>query len=191
MTCERCSENEFVTSAIGLEVSTFRTTIETKTNKNPSICRIVSNQRVIVPSARTTDNVASTGADGPGQDVSGLARSHSGKNLAGPDLGPQGGPVESGPVALVARLFGANRAPPPPPPSMEDVGSTFFTVKGRSKEAHAAAAAAKRPHGVDGGGGGGNTRTAGPWRPGLPVVSPGLGAAGDEGGDGGIDDRGG
>ncbi|CAN0172311.1 unnamed protein product [Ectocarpus sp. 6 AP-2014] len=133
---------------------------------------------------------AATGGDSAGQAVSGLVRGLSGKNLSGADLGPQGRPVESGPVTFVARLFGAGRAPPPPPPSMEDVGSTFFSVKGRSSEAHAAAAAAKRPHRVDGGRGASNTRTAGPWRPGLPAVSPGLGAAGDEGGDG-VDDRGG
>lgn len=156
----------------------------------PSIGRIVSHERQIVPSARATDNVAATGGDSAGQGVSGLVRSLRGKNLAGADLGPQGGPVESGPVTFVARLFGAGRAPPPPPPSMEDVGSTFFSVKGRCREAHAAAAAAKRPHGVDSGRGASNTRTAGPWRPGLPAVSPGLGAAGDEGGDG-VDDRGG
>ncbi|CAM9131909.1 unnamed protein product [Ectocarpus fasciculatus] len=136
-------------------------------------------------------STAAAGADGPGQAVSGQVRSLSGKNLAGADLGPQGGPVESGPVAFVARLFGASRAPPPPPPSMEDVGSTFFTVKGRSKEAHAAAGAAKRPHRTDGGGGASNTRTAGNWKPGLPAVSPGLGVAGDEGGDGSVDGRGG
>ncbi|CAN0054674.1 unnamed protein product [Ectocarpus sp. 12 AP-2014] len=133
---------------------------------------------------------AATGGDNAGQALSGLVRSLSGKNLARADLGPQVGPVESGPVAFVARLFGAGRAPPPLPPSMEDVGSTFFSVKGRSREAHAAAAAA-RPHRVDGGRGASNTRTAGPWRPGMPAVSPGLGAAGDEGGDGSVDDRGG
>ncbi|CAM9216135.1 unnamed protein product [Ectocarpus sp. 13 AM-2016] len=134
---------------------------------------------------------AATGGDSAGQALSGLVRSLSGKNLARADPGPQVGPVESGPVAFVARLFGAGRAPPPPPPSMEDVGSTFFSVKGRSRGVHAAAAAAMRPHRVDGGRGASNTRTAGPWRPGMPAVSPGLGAAGDEGGHGGVDDRGG
>ncbi|CAB1117856.1 unnamed protein product [Ectocarpus sp. CCAP 1310/34] len=133
----------------------------------------------------STSTVSKYCGDSAGQAVSGLVRSLSGKNLAGADLGPQGGPVESGPVTFVARLFGAGRAPPPPPPSMEDVGSTFFSVKGRSREAHAAATAAKKPHGVDSERGASSTRTAGPWRPGIPAVSPGLGAAGDEGGDGG------
>ncbi|CAN0135968.1 unnamed protein product [Ectocarpus sp. 12 AP-2014] len=121
---------------------------------------------------------AATGGDSAGQAVSGLIRSLSGKNLAGADRGPPVGPVESGPLAFVARLFGAGRAPPPPPPSMEDVGSTFFSVKGRSREAHTAAAAAKRPSRVDDGRGASNTRTASPWRPGMPAVSPGLGGGG-------------
>ncbi|CAM9835735.1 unnamed protein product, partial [Scytosiphon promiscuus] len=98
----------------------------------------------------------------------------------------------SGEVGFMARLFGVSRGPPTP--SVEDVASTFFEVKGRSREAHAAAGSAGGRTGESAGraGGGTSSKTAGPWRPGVPAVSPGLGrAAEDEGRGGGGEDRGG
>eukprot|EP00752_Nemacystus_decipiens_P011662 g10350.t1 len=56
---------------------------------------------------------------------------------------------------FVGRVLGIR--PAPPPPSVEDIGSTFFAVKGRSREAHAAVSSNSRAGagGVDGRGGGG------------------------------------
>lgn len=112
-----------------------------------------------------------------------------------------------GQLGLTSWLFGG-RAAAPPPPSVEDVASTFFTVKGRSPAAG--------PGGEDGRGSGdggsvndlrpthengrsvappessrlsgtaggrGHTRkVAGPWRPGAAAVSPGLGPEEERGG---------
>ena len=61
---------------------------------------------------------------------------------------------------LVGWLLGARPAAPPAP-SVEDAGSTFFTVKGRSREAHAAVSRDFRAgggRGRGGGGGGGGLR---------------------------------
>ncbi len=85
-------------------------------------------------------------------------------------------------VGLMGRLFGSSRAPPPP--SVEDVASTFFTVKGRTAEAHARAArhyqGAKETRGSEVAGG--TSKVAGPWKPGAGAVSPGLGRAEEGGG---------
>lgn len=105
--------------------------------------------------------------------------------------------------SFAAWLFGGRAAPPPP--SVEDVASTFFAVKGRSREAHAAVGRRRGVGGGQGGGGDGNNssrsaargsriggsvsgkgdnkrKVASPWRPGAAAVSPGLGLAEERGG---------
>lgn len=166
------------------------------------------------------NSAAAPGAagDGRGTITAGLRRTWTGRvDKTGDGGGGSGGAPRRrqppGEVGLVARLLGASRGPPPP--CVEDVASTFFEVKGRSREAHAAVGnvggrtpggggehrgnnrynvadglrsvkkadgTRRTDHGGESGGGGGggtSAKTAGPWRPGVPAISPGLGAAGE------------
>lgn len=110
----------------------------------------------------------------------------------------------------MARWFRSSRALPQP--TVDDVASTFFTLKTCMGNAHAPACAAAASGGAHGGivasraaiardggscydsknrvsaggrdGGEGAVKFAGPWRPGAAAISPGLGPASEGSGGG-------